>query len=225
MSSEIVVGPGYLDALETIPEDGSVAATGIQHAVPQSVTNLSTVSAVASSESDHDGAIEVVDTSTQRTDAAVASSKSKTKSKKRGGKRPRNSSGTGAAIAGGDAFSDTHASLAGASEHQEQSPPPSEEATKQKQEASASSYCTRRKMIFYVIVTVLLVGVVIGVYFIATKFSGGNSSGSDADAAISQPTQDPVFPPFLFESESFFPSVSPTFNQDDINDLDVVLTR
>jgi hypothetical protein len=215
MSSEIVVGPGYLDALETIPEDGSVAAVNIQHAVPHSVTNLSTVSAVASSDSDREGdGFEVVDTTA-------------TNSIRRG-KRPRHgatariSSGTGAAI-GGDTFSDTHASLGGVTEQADRKPP-SEEAPKQNYSGLTS--CSRKTLSwrFSIFISVLLIVTAIGTYLIATKISDNMNSG-EVDSAQSQPTQDPVFPPYYFESESFFPSVSPTYNQDDIVDINDALSR
>ncbi|KAL3929859.1 MAG: hypothetical protein SGARI_004639, partial [Bacillariaceae sp.] len=221
MTSDIVVGPGYLDALDTIPEDGSVAAVNIQHAVPQSVTNLSTVSAVASSDSDPEGdGIEVVDTRT--------SQRQKARSSTRRGKRPRQgaavrtSSGTGAAVAG-DAFSDTHASLGGAAELPDRQAP--SEAAPTEDLYSAKS-CTKRRMSFYLIVAALLVITPIVIYFIVINVSSNsNGASASAESAESQPTQDPVFPPYFFESESVFPSISPTFNQDDVDEFDDALSR
>ncbi|KAG7367420.1 two component regulator [Nitzschia inconspicua] len=218
-----IVGPGFLDSLDTIPEDISVAAAALQlHHSPQSVGYFSTASAVASSDSGH-VCMEVVENGHARNIHSKRIEQSQTP---RRGKRPRHSGGsvisaTGAAIAGGDNVSDTHASLGGVGDSFERLPPPSEEAPKQN--ARGSIFCTKRASLFYVVVWVLLAVIGVGIYFIVTKVSHNSNANSAGNPTTTQPTVKPVFPPYEFEGESFSPSEAPSYNQEDIMDLDAVL--
>jgi Leucine rich repeat len=221
-----IVGPGFLDTLETIPEDVSVAAAALQHQTPHSVANFSTASAVASSDSGRDG-IEVV-AGEHRHKKIVAHQNGGTRSKRRG-KRPRQGGGsaisaTGAAIAGGDNASETHASLGGVGESLERLSPPSEEAPKRT--ATTSIFCTKLAVVFCMVVWLLLAVIGVGIYFIVAKVSkNNNNANSMVDSSSMQPTEDPIFPPYEFGPESLFPSAAPSYNQDDITDLDVVLRK
>lgn len=236
---DAIVGPGYLDTLDTIPEDVSVAATALQHPTPRIITNLSTASAVASSDSECDddddtggGGIEVaaedhsrnVLSGNWRKKKKKDNDKMTGKESKRRAKRPRQGSGTpisttGALIfgGGGDAFSDTHASLGGVGDSLDRQSKPSEEAPKPG--AVTSIFCRKRAFLFYSVIVMLLVAIGVGIYFIVTKVSH-HSSNSDTSVDAKGNS---VFPPYQLEGESFFPSAAPSYNQAFIADLDAVL--
>jgi hypothetical protein len=232
----VVVGRGhYLDTLATIPEDVSVAAAAaaaaaaFQDRSSNSIANLSTVSAVGSfSDSGNDGVANVV---SQRI-VHRGPNKDITR-KNRRGKRPRPKGGfsgstTGAVIAnammGNDNLSDTHASLGGvADSFGPASSPPLEEAPKRDYTMSIFSCTTRISFFFLVLVWVLIAMLSVGIYVIVTKVSSNGNGIDGSDTTSIQPTQNPVFPPYHLEKESLYPSKAPTYNENDIMNLDAVM--
>lgn len=231
-------GPAFLT---TIPEDVSVAASTHRPATPRSIADFSTASAVASSDSGDFNAPTSVP-SQQQTDGR--------RKRRQGGSSARPTVGGGDDY--GDNVSDTHASLGGAelaaaaaaaataAASSSQEPgwrnTRAEESRKTATSADLSWLfkCTRKSVIFYAIVLVLFVIISIGVYFIVVNVGGGGDGGgnnsSESNNNVSgvpgaeEPTQDPRFPPFYF-IESEFPTVSPSYNQEDILATDLALLQ
>jgi hypothetical protein len=86
---------------------------------------------------------------------------------------------------------------------------------------------TRRAWVFYGTVCCLLVGIAIAIYFIIAGVSGNDESDDtsydspDEDA----PTPETTFPPFSINFDTDFPSSSPTFNLEDMADIDFALSE
>ena len=178
-------GPGFLDP---IPEDVSVVATS-QHAA-----NLSTVSAVASSDS---GAMNAP-----------------TASKKRKGRRKHNNDpsgmlGTTAEME--DTLSDANASLGGANENSQEIPfamPPKSDDPKA---AFWSPTCKKWSLI----VTILAAMVGIGMFVILYRLP---QASANAQASLTQiPTEAPNFSPFTV---SYDASAPPAYSVEEVMALD-----
>jgi len=227
-------GPGFLDP---IPEDVSVVAAASQHTV-----NLSTVSAVASSDSG----------------GMVNSASAETK-KRRGGSRRRRkgdgrdnvnadparttmgaAGGTGAAAAAmDDNLSDANASLGGANEHGTEvplraSPLRRSEVDDTPKSVLFSPSCKRKLLICLALVSVLAIAVGIGMYVIVVRvpetndLSASNSnskSSSDNNNNLtvevsSSPTPIPIFPSFEVSLATAAPTALLEYSPEEIKVLD-----
>lgn len=158
-----------LDHLTTIPEDVSVATSGDVHnpATPRSIANLSTASAVASSD------LGEYATPIGATPAATTTGGGRGRGKKR---RQGSGGSTNAAVDGanggdGDNVSDTHASLGGAegaaaaaasaggttTRDARRRMQETKKPTRSSADLSWLLKCAKKSMIFYGIVSVLLI--------------------------------------------------------------------
>jgi len=208
MDTTAIVGPGYLEMLDTIPEDVSVAAAALHHATPQSMANLSTASAIASSDSSEENPV-------------VIPVEEADKKKQRRGKRRQGGGAPPTTPSGGvDNVSDTHASLGGATESLERQFAPSQDGALPHVKPT-TAVCTRRTVIFFAIVSTLLVVIGVGIYFIVENISNNN----DNSEGTLEPTPDPMFPPYNVDGESSFPSSSSSFTEKDIMDIDAALLK
>mmetsp|Transcript_24949 Transcript_24949/g.59301 ORF Transcript_24949/g.59301 Transcript_24949/m.59301 type:complete len:605 (-) Transcript_24949:80-1894(-) len=231
-----------MDQLTTIPEDVSVAASHNNPATPRSIADLSSASAVASSDSsgeyDVSGGV-----------AGAGAGKGRGKKRRQISGTTSASNATTAAVSGdvgdGDNVSDTHASLGGAdgaaaaaaaagdvngigssNRHAQRR---LEQAKKPPADLSWLLKCTKKAMIFYGIVAVLLIIIAVGIYFIVDSVNRSNNSnesiGNNSSFPVEGvPTPDPQFPDFDF-MESEFPTSSPSYNQADIMATDFVLLQ
>jgi Leucine rich repeat len=234
-----------MDHLTTIPEDVSVAASADANnpGAPRSIANLSTASAVASSDSGEYASAAETTTSVGRGLGGRV-----------GKKRRQHGSGlsTNAAVGGvvgggdGDNVSDTHASLGGAeaaaaaaavaaegavSRDAQRRIEESRKPLRSSADLSWLLKCTKKSMVFYCILSVLLIVVAVGIYFIVVNVGGSSNSipnGSDQDISTQlpddEPTPDPQFPVFEF-MESEFPTISPSYNQADVVATDLSLLQ
>jgi hypothetical protein len=235
-------GPGFLDP---IPEDVSVVAAASQHTV-----NLSTVSAVASSDSGG-----MVNTSAS----------AETKKRPGGGRRRRKGDGranmnttdptrTAMGAAGGrrgaaeaamdDNVSDANASLGGANEHGTEVPLRTlplrrSEVDDTPKSVLFSPSCKKKSLIFLAIVSVLAIAVGIGMYVIVVRMpetnelsaSNNNSSSSSSSSSssdgnnlteevASSPTPIPAFPSFEVSLATAAPTAPPEYSPEEIKVLD-----
>jgi hypothetical protein len=222
-TASISLGAGAI-FLDTIPEDVSVAP--VQIATPRSVANLSTASAVASSDS---GVATTLDRNTKGIGMA---------------KRPQGD---------GDNVSETHASLgvadnatggAGADRQMNRTPVP---ISKEPSFWSPTA-CTRKSLVFYGITIFLLVLIAVGTYFIVvnvTDNSSSSNSSSDNSTIVpapsvtpsddlfpaplpemDRPTFDPQFPPYDIDAQvTDTPTSSPSYSQESMADLDEALLQ
>lgn len=218
-AAPIGLGAGAI-FLDTIPEDVSVAA---QHATPRSVGNLSTASAVASSDS---GVATPRDNNTTR--------------------------GTGRAKGDGDNVSETHASLGGADnatggevETDRQMPPTSVPASKAPSFLSPTA-CTRKSLVFYGTTIVLMVLIAVGIYFVVEYVEDNDTNTNNSTAKVPAPSVTPTddglptlmpgmdgstetstFPPFDADGQGTeTPSCcSPTYDPESLAQLDEALLQ
>lgn len=219
-----------MDHLTTIPEDVSVAASAQNPETPRSITNLSTASAVASSDSDE------YDDFVGGTGRRGGGGRGK--KRRQGSGVLTNATANGVeVIRDGDNISETHASLGGADgaaaaaalgrsrRHGQRG---MEEARKKPPtDLSWLLKCTKKSMIFYSIVALLLIIIVVGIYFIVDNVSSNNNDNgnpNDANDSNSSSTSNPQFPDFEY-LESEFPTASPSYNLADVMATDLALLQ
>jgi len=226
------MGPSYLD-LDPIPEDVSVAAaesSSSQHAV-----NLSTASAVGSSDSG--------DNKTIRNNGK----------KLRGRRRQREDvrvleSDVKETAGESDNVSDANASLGGATDCPEPEGPVSPSSSKENTYKTTTFLslpsCEARSMIFWGIIFLLLVGIGVGIYCIVEKISNDyddkiskDSSPSSSPNSVftinsSEPSSSKTteFPPIHMHPEkdlSAVPTSSPStiYSDDEVDELDVAFLK
>lgn len=211
-------GPGFL---EPIPEDVSVVAAS-QHAA-----NLSTVSAVASSDS-----------------GGMAAPNVDTASKKRRGRRRRKQDMTDPArmlesTEGGragmdDNLSDANASLGGANEHGHEGPLPVLSTLKESKEEDASKSllrspnCKKWSLMFLAIISVLAIAVGVGMFVILNRLPGGSGEGQSSatfDGLSPSPTPNPNFSPFRVSYSTGAPISVPAYSSDEVAKLDEIFLQ
>jgi len=196
-------GPGFLDP---IPEDTSVVA-GSQHAV-----NLSTVSAVASSDSGGMAA----------PTANIAKKKRIGRRRRKGDTDPLHSTG-GAAAAMEDNVSVANASLGGAHEH---GAFPRSPSTDRLNVNDASKYnfwsanCRKRSLVFLGIVSFLAVAIGVGIYVMLRNVPENNLA-SNAPGGTPSPTSNPLFS-LEINYTSAAPTSSPAYSPEEVKLLDNV---
>lgn len=205
-------GPGFLD---TIPEDVSVVAAS-QHAV-----NLSTVSAVASSDSE----------------GRPGPRSNIVRKKRRGGRRRRKQDegetdparvleSTGGGVMGDD-VSDANASLCGSDEDCKELRNAALGSNKRPKAGDPSKSvflspkCKKWSLIFLGIVSVLAVAVGIGMYVILVKMPSVGDNGTPVEIEPTTATQSPtkeIFMTISFATEA--PTSSPVYSPEEIEVLD-----
>lgn len=194
-------GPGFLDP---IPEDVSVVAAS-QHAV-----NLSTVSAVASSDSG----------------GMVESSAKRPTKKRRGRKRRGKETGMMEPTEGGagieDNVSDVNASLCGAN-GLEGSALKKGQLSKVDEETSKSAFlspsCKKWSRIFFAILAVLAVSIGVGMYFMVVRVPEQSIQES------SSPSLTPKPPEFVYTYSTGSPTSSPVYSPEEIKKLEYAIEK
>uniref|UniRef100_A0A7S4AVN8 Leucine-rich repeat-containing N-terminal plant-type domain-containing protein n=1 Tax=Pseudo-nitzschia australis TaxID=44445 RepID=A0A7S4AVN8_9STRA len=207
--------PAFLDA---IPEDASVAAT--QHAA-----NLSSVSAVASSD------CEEMDDPFVKTTSRMKKWKGKRRrgeGREPGATRVRvldSDKSTGPRAVTSDNVSDANASLGGLNDHDVGEPfymPPLMENSEDVATSKpffASPECKKYSLIVLGIVSALVVAIGVGIFVILVKIPDREDANSEFSTPSSSPTTNLGFPPIGFNVA--YPSSSKlSFSADDVNELD-----
>lgn len=217
-------GPGFL---APIPEDVSVAAAS------QYDVNLSTVSAVASSDSGGMAAPHA-NTATKKRRGG----KRRWKGDRRGKNPTRTLESTRETAAMEDNVSDANASLGGAEHGLEIFFPTSRLTEPSKVDDTSKSVfltpnCKKLSLIFLVIVSILAIAIGIGMYIILVKVpeNNGNGMASVLDDGMSlssentmevspTPTPNPKFSPFEVTYTTDTPSSPPAYSPEEIKMLD-----
>jgi len=186
-------GPGFL---EPIPEDASVVAAS-QHAV-----NLSTVSAVASSDS-----------------GGVIAPRARKGTKKRRGRRRLESNDGGTGIE--DNVSDVNASLCGANGLEGSSSRKS--ALSKVEETPKSIFLSpdfkKWSLVFLAILSILAIGIGIGLYFMVAKVPGQTLEDSPS------PSQAPKPPTFVVTYSTESPTSSPVYSPEEVKIIDDAIVQ
>mmetsp|Transcript_7624 Transcript_7624/g.18678 ORF Transcript_7624/g.18678 Transcript_7624/m.18678 type:complete len:568 (-) Transcript_7624:942-2645(-) len=193
-------GPGFLDP---IPEDVSVVATS------QYAANLSTVSAVASSDSGGMAAPNV-------------------ETKKRGRRRKEVPMLERAADMDNDNLSDANASLGGANEHGLEVPLPIPLESKDEDASKAflwSPNCKRWTLMFLGIVSILAVAVGVGMYIILNRLPGNPQPPSPLEGLTQSPTPNPNFSPFRVSYSTGAPVSAPVYSPEEVTRLNAIFLR